>query len=272
MHNDAVSSVSGFLTSFFPSFLLFSYNFFVETFKTNKERKIMLSRVFTLAPAPSIRQISYSYPLWKKSRGKQAKNDASEDNEEVVVIDVKKYIEQATDGFRTTLELHKKKLNEARLGTANPQIFNGLKIGKEGHKFTDLATTSLRGRNSLLVTVFDPKDTKNIISGIMAAGLNLNPEKIPNNEQQLKVSLPPPTTESRKQMCKELKKVFEEFKNSSSKNSLGHIRGEVMKELKKIDKKNDSVSKIIQDVEKLHKEYTTKLQDQLKQAEKSVMG
>ncbi|SCV05577.1 LANO_0H10550g1_1 [Lachancea nothofagi CBS 11611] len=208
-----------------------------------------------------------------KKAGKKAAKGKKADEEEIIeLIDVKGYIQQATDHFDKTIELHKKNLNEVKSGASNPAIFDKLKVGKDGSKFTDLATTSTKGRNGLIVTVFDPKDTKLIVSTILAAGLNLNPERIPNNEQQLKISLPPPTTETRKQTCKQLKEIFEEYKNSANKNSLGHARSEILKELKKIDKKNDSVKKITQDLEKLHKDYITKLQDSLKQAEKSVLG
>lgn len=191
--------------------------------------------------------------------------------EEPTVIDINEYVRTAQAEFAKTLELHKKKLNETKQSVANPHIFDNLKL-KDGKAFTDIASTSLKGKNSLLVTVYDPKDTKQVVSAIMAAGLNLNPERIPNNDQQLKISLPPPTTESRMNMCKELKAVFEEYKNSSSKHSLGHIRTEIMKDIKSLSKKDDSARKGIQDVEKVHKEYVNKLQDQLKQAEKSILN
>ncbi|CEP63762.1 Rrf1p LALA0_S09e01926g [Lachancea lanzarotensis] len=210
--------------------------------------------------------------LAKKAVKKPGKGKKVEEDEVVEIVDLNSYIQRATAAFEKSTELHKKRLNELKAGTSNPTIFDKLKVGKENFKFTDVATTSMKGRNNLLVTVFDPKDTKSVISTILAAGLNLNPERIPNNVQQLKVALPPPTTETRKQSCKLLKDVFEEYKNSANKNSLGHIRAEVLKELKTIDKKNDSVKKVIQDLEKIHKDYTSKLQEALKQAEKSVLG
>lgn len=205
------------------------------------------------------RMFSTSIPVLKKVSKKASKGKKGEDEEVTEVIDVKQYIQRATEKFNTTLELHKKRLNDFKLGAANASVFDALKVGKDNVKFTDLATTSLKGRNSLIVTVFDPKDTKLVISSILGAGLNLNPERIANNDQQLKIALPPPTTETRKQTCKQLKEVFESFKNSANKSSLGHVRGEILKELKNIDKKNDSVKKITQDLEKLHKDYIGKL-------------
>lgn len=207
----------------------------------------------------------------KHSANKKNGKETLPSEEPTVYIDINEYVRTAQAEFAKTLELHKKKLNEAKQCAANPRIFDNLKL-KDGKAFTDVASTSLKGKNSLLVTVYDPKDTKHIVSTIMAAGLNLNPERILNNDQQLKISLPPPTTESRMNMCKDLKAIFEEYKNSSSKHSLGHIRSEIMKEIKSLSKKDDSARKGLQDVEKVHKEYVSKLQDQLKQVEKSIMN
>lgn len=203
----------------------------------------------------------------KNARGSQSKNaDASEE-----IVDISEFLKRAQNSFENTLELHKKKSNEFRQGVANPRIFDELKL-QNGSKFPEVASTSSKGKNALLVTVYDPKDTKQVISAIMAAGLNLNPERIPNNDQQLKISLPPMTTEVRTRMCRDLKKIFEEYKNSSCKDSLGYVRGEILKDLKKLAKQNDSVRKAVQDVEKVHKEYVNKMQQQLAQAEKNVMN
>lgn len=215
------------------------------------------------------RQLTCSSLLLKKTGS--SKKHTAPPTEPEETVDISQYVKRAQNSFEKTLELHKRKLNESKQGSANPHVLDELRL-KDGNKLKNVASTSTKGKNSLLVTVYDPKDTKHVISIIMAAGLNLNPERVPNNEQQLKIALPPMTTESRTKMCKELKKIFEEFKNSSSKDSLGHIRGEILKEMKQLSKKNDSVKKTIQEVEKLHKDYVTKMQQQLAQAEKNVLN
>ncbi|CCC66682.1 hypothetical protein NCAS_0A01230 [Naumovozyma castellii] len=218
----------------------------------------------------------YSFSLLKQTRQftiyssllkKRVPLEKASDTE---IVDASKYLKEATKQFATTLELHQKRLNETKQGTSNSKVFDNLIIS-DGKKFTDMATTSMRGNNSLLITVFDPKDTKKIISSILGAGLNLNPERIPNNEQQLKVLLPPVTTESRLNTAKLLKGVFEEYKNSSLKVSLGHIRNQILKEVKSLKKKDDSVRKVITDIEKEHQNYVKKLEEQFKQVEKNVL-
>lgn len=210
-----------------------------------------------------------SAQLLKKHSGN--KKNAKEVEEEFDVIDLTQYSKQAQKEFTNTLDLHKKKLNETKQGVADPRMLDDIKM-QDGTPLKTIASTSMKGKNALLVTVYDPKDTKHVVSSILAANLNLTPVKVPNNEQQLKIALPPPTTESRLKLCKSLKAVFEEYKNSSSRHSLGHIRGEILKDMKSLSKKDDKVRKVIQDVEKIHKEYVSKLEEQLKQAEKNVMN
>ncbi|KAL3231083.1 Ribosome-recycling factor, mitochondrial [Nakaseomyces bracarensis] len=229
---------------------------------------LSLRTSFFLTRNTLTRQFQTSSLLLKK---KAAKGKAAPVEEEPEIVDPNIYVKELTTKFDKSIELYQKELNEKRQGSFNSKIFDKLVL-KNGRSFKDMATTALKGKGSLLITVFDPNEVKNIVSAILAADLNLNPERVSTNNQQLKVPLPPPTTESKQQLCKELKTVFEKYKQSQSKASLGHIRTEVMKELKSLQKKDESIKKIIQHVEKIHKDYVNKMTEQLKQAEKNVMG
>lgn len=230
------------------------------------------------------RQFSSISILLKKRSPHQTKNgkhqqsadsrgsaDAGTEANEIEMVDVRKYLSEAKDRFSQTLELHKRRLDEMKQGKANPHVFDELQL-PNGTKFTDVATTSMRGKNSLLITVFDPKDTKNIISLILGSGLNMTPERLPNNEQQLKIALPSPTRDARLELCKELKKLSDDFKNSTNfRYSLNSVRRDIMSKIKKLDSKDNEVYKVTKELENIHKEYITKLQEQLKQAENSVL-
>ncbi|CCD23875.1 Rrf1p NDAI_0C02150 [Naumovozyma dairenensis CBS 421] len=223
------------------------------------KRATFLTRSFTVTPFYLKKHNNTSKGKSKltKDIGLNANSPTGTANDDIDLL------EEAKTHFDKTLELHQKKINETRQGKSNSKIFDKL-ILPNGSKFIDVATTSSKGSHSLLITVFDPKDTKNVISTILGSGLNLNPERIPNNDQQLKVLLPPMTTETRELIIKEMKKNFEEYKSSSLKVSLGFIRNNILKKLKAIQKKNDSDRKLIADIEKLHKEYVVKLQEQFK--------
>lgn len=229
-----------------------------------------VSRNLVKAPqcAP-VKAFSTSFVTFKKEKKSAAKEVAQEEVEDPSII-----LKSLEDKYKESLTQFKAKTAITRQGNSNPKIFDELKVSLNHNEVVDylsIAQTSLKGRN-LIITVFDPMYSKHVISAILNAGLNLNPEQVPNIPQQLKVSLPPITTESRLAILKELKKNFEFFKNSNSfKYSLSFNRAEALKELKQF-KKNDQVKKVNQDVEKLHKKYTTDLQELLKSVEKQVMN
>lgn len=207
----------------------------------------------------------------KHDKGKKSHNKVDKD-EPVDIVDIQQYIDQAKSKFDKTLNLHEVKLNECKQGISNIHIFDSLKL-LNGTNFTEVATTTQKGKNMLLVSVFDPNDVKKVISCILASGLNLTPEKMSNdpNEQMLKITLPPKTKESRLQQVKELKQIFENFKNSNLNYSLGVIRRDYMNKLKKVQQ-NDDVKKCIKELETLHKDYVNKLQEQFKHAEKNILN
>lgn len=222
------------------------------------------------------RQIHSSLVLTAKNRNKNGddkgkKNAKMNKDEPSEIVEVQQYLIQAKEKFDKTLKLHEVKLNECKQGISNIHIFDSLQL-PNGTKFNDVATTTQKGKNMLLISVYDPKDVKKIISCILASGLNLTPEKMSAdpNEQMLKVMLPPRTKESRLQQVKDMKQIFEKFKNSGLNYSLGVVRRDYMNKLKKVQQTND-VKKCIKDLESLHKEYSNKLQEQLKHAEKNVL-
>ena len=222
-----------------------------------------------------VRSLSYTSVLYKpknKKGGSKGKGAAAkEQDEDVSVEDPSHVLPNLEAKYKECLEQHKKKISETKLGAANPKLFDKLEveINKKPQIFTSLAQTALKGRN-LIITVFDPSNTKHVVSTVLASGMNMNPETVPNFPQQLKVPLPPPTAESRQEIAKQLKVDFEKFKNSNDKHSLSFARASAMKELKKFEK-TDVIKKTLADVEKLHKKYSEELQTQYKAAEKSVL-
>lgn len=233
--------------------------------KTNFKLHVMI-RIRPLLTS-NLRNFSTSaFLLKKKPKGKTV------EQEPVDIIDVQKYITDAKEKFTKALDLHQQKLNTTRQATTDIHMFDKLKL-TDGTVFTDVASTSVRGKNSLLITVFDPQQVKKVVSCILAAGLNLNPERVAGegNEQLLVVPLPPQTRETRLLKVKELKEVYETFRNSNMHWSLSHIRKDSMQHLKKVQQ-DDSVKKAIKELENIHKEYANKLTEQYKQVEKNLMN
>lgn len=226
---------------------------------------------FSVFRAVPQRSFNTSVPLLLKKQKGGKKSEAVEP--EVEIIDTKKLLEEATKKFDEVVELHQKKINEIRLGKSNPKIFDKLqaKIDGELLPFTSIAQTTIKGGRFLNVTVFDPSHTKTIVSTILASGLNMTPEVDKGNPQLLKVSLPPPTLETKKLTLKQLKENFENFKsNPHNKHCLAHVRTQYLKHTKK-GKVDESIKKFAADFDKMQKKYTDALNDQFKTAEKNLL-
>lgn len=194
----------------------------------------------------------------KKSKKLKRDNDDSEPNDsDGVTID----FTEVRAKFDKVLDKFTKRANEIKLGKTNPNMFDNLDIklsDNQVYKFNTMAQTSIKGRN-LMITVFDPSNNQSIINGILNSKLNLNPQLDPSTNN-LKVPLPPITTETKQENIKLLKNQFEQFKNSNS-NSLNSIRTDYKQKISKKlkQKKSDQDMDQLKQFEALHKEYLDQL-------------
>ncbi|ODQ81755.1 hypothetical protein BABINDRAFT_6409 [Babjeviella inositovora NRRL Y-12698] len=238
---------------------------------------LQVSRRSHLSKAPvQISWFSSTSSAWAKKvkatkKGGRSRNEelAAEPTPEVAEVDFT--VLEAE--FKQVIELYKTKVTEVKLGKSNPKIFDHLKVDihKKELPFTQVAQTNAQGGRNLIITVFDPSDAKNVVSAILAADMNINPQQDPNNSQLLKVQLPPPSADSKVESIKALKREFDYLKTANAnKSSLTDIRGRAIKPFKN-SKMSDIEKKIIQDIEKIYKKYVDLLADTFKAAEKSLL-
>lgn len=246
-----------------------------EMFRSVALRSLTRS-LFPRTQVPQIRGFSSSLVTFKKVKaGKASSKHSSKvvEEEPLSQEDPSLILKELEAKYQESLNHFREKVAVTKQGNSNPNLFDDLKVALnhgEVADFLSIAQTSLKGRN-LIITVFDPIYAKHVISAILQTNLNLNPEHVPNMPQQLKVSLPPVTRETKLDIVKELKKNFEFFKNSNSfKYSLSSNRADALKELKQF-KKNDQTKKTTNDIEKLHKKYTNDLQELFRSAEKQIL-
>ena len=207
-----------------------------------------------------------------KTSKKGKEEPVEEDDAEAANID----FEDATVKFQSVIEKFNKAASEAKLGKTNPKIFDKLSVNTHDGElpFTSVAQTSVKGRN-FIITLFDPENSKHVINTILGSGLNMNAQVDPSNKFTLKVPLPPVTTETKNESVKHLKEIFEKFKHGSAKNnSLSSIRSEVRNKFTKQlkgHKSTDAENKLLTQFEKLHKQYSDKLNESFKTAESSIV-
>ncbi|QPG73155.1 hypothetical protein FOA43_000461 [Brettanomyces nanus] len=219
-----------------------------------------------------------SYALGKKKKSRKGGNkkgeQQQEENEPTEEIDTRQILKQADNEFQKSIEEYGKRATQVKMGKADPDIFNSLEIAltnKRRANFQQVAQTTMKGGKFLTVTVFDPNDTKSVISAILGTNLNLNPEVDSKNSQLLKVLLPNSTKELKTKQLKELKELTDDFKTAhNNKFSLVHLRGKYMKLIKNVEGSEDVVRKVENDIEKLYKNYASKLSDAYKASERSL--
>lgn len=247
-------------------------------------RALSVAKFVPLASDTSaIRFFSYtqtSYGKKKKSRKggnkgrKDNNNHNSDDDMPTEKFDSRKLIKDAESEFRECIDMFGKEVTQVKMGRADPTIFNKLEVRLSNNRranFCQVAQTVMKGNKYLNVTVFDPNDTKNVVSAILGANLNLNPEVDPKNPQLLKVLLPNTTKELREKKIKELKKLSDSFKSShTNPHSLAYLRGEFMKQAKGAEGSKDIIRRFETDVSKLYKDYAAKLNQEYKNASKSL--
>lgn len=197
----------------------------------------------------------------KSSKKSGGKNNAPEDD---IVLEepgfyTKKYRELQDKEFKF---LERKFQVRKQALDFDPKLLEDLSLGKDG-KFKDFATATKKGK-VMIITCFDKKHVNSIINAILAKNdlLKMTPEKIPDNEQQLKVNLPPVTDAVKKDFVNNLKTLGENFKKELKTEFLN--KGE-MKIVKELNKKKDALALgIMKEFEKDHKTFTNKVDDLVK--------
>lgn len=208
----------------------------------------------------------------KKKGGKETKkgsNAAAASEEPLEQLDPAALLADMTTQCQKTLSTFDAALKELKMGKSNPKIFDSLKV--DGQNFNEVALTTMKTPTFLTVTVFDPAHTKKVVSSILSAGLNLNPQVDPNNAQLLKVAIPSTTSEMRAKTLKDMKSLMDSFKsNANQKDSLVSHRSSILKEVKNLEGSKDAIKKLTSDVDAIHKKFSDKLMEAFKQAEKQL--
>jgi ribosome recycling factor len=147
----------------------------------------------------------------------------------------------ATNGkMQKSIEALKRELDTIRTGRATPALVDHIKVDVYGAPtpLNQLATISIPEARLLLIQPWDRNIITNITKAILKSELGLNPV---NDGATIRLTIPPPTEERRKELIKVVHSRVEE-----AKVSIRNVRRDTVEELRKL-KKNKEIS---QDEEK----------------------
>ena len=155
------------------------------------------------------------------------------------------------------------------VGRATPSLIEDIMVDYYGTPtpLKQIATISVPDSRNILIQPWDKGQLKEIEKAINSAQLGFNPM---NDGTVVRITIPQPTEERRKDLAKHLHNLLEK-----AKISLRNIREEAIKEIKKMEKekeigederftKQDEIQKIVD-------EYNEKLEEETEKKEKEIM-
>jgi ribosome recycling factor len=175
----------------------------------------------------------------------------------------------AEERMEKALEVLKHALAGIRTGRANPGLVDSLRAEVYGSStpIKALATVVAPEPNQILIRPFDPGTIKDLERAIQASGLGFNPQ---SDGRQIRVVVPPLSTEVRRKMVALIKERAEE-----AKVSIRNVRRDANKAADQAEKDKDLTEDECQSakesVQELTKTFEAKVSDLAKAKETEVM-
>ena len=171
-------------------------------------------------------------------------------------------MEKAVDDFR-------KELATLRTGRANASILEGIRVDYHGTPMpvNQLGTVAVPEPTLLVISPWDPSVVALIDKTIRSSDLGLNPT---NDGKVVRVPMPSPTEERRKEIVKHLHKVLENHRTA-----VRNIRRDVKETIDKLEKEKkisqDEQKRALDEMEKISHAETKKIEDLSAAKEKEIL-
>jgi len=171
-------------------------------------------------------------------------------------------MEKAVDDFR-------KELATLRTGRANASILDSIRVDYHGTPMpvNQLGTVAVPEPTLLVISPWDPSVVPLIDKAIRASDLGLNPT---NDGKVVRVPMPAPTEERRKEIVKHLHKVLENHRTA-----IRNIRRDVKETIDKMEKdkkiSQDEQKRALDEMEKISHAETKKIEDLSAAKEREIL-
>ena len=171
-------------------------------------------------------------------------------------------MEKAVDDFR-------KELATLRTGRANASILDNIRVDYHGTPMpvNQLGTVAVPEPTLLVISPWDPSVVALVDKAIRTSDLGLNPT---NDGKVVRVPMPSPTEERRKEIVKHLHKVLENHRTA-----VRNIRRDIKEAIDKLEKdkkiSQDEHKRAIEEMEKVTHSETKKIEDLSTAKEKEIL-
>jgi len=184
------------------------------------------------------------------------------------MIDVNEALQDAQDRMEMAAMYLEEQLSRVRAGRANVAILDGVRVESYGMTvpLNQVANVSAPDARTIAIKPFDKKAIRDIEKAIMDSDVGITPE---NNGEVIRLGIPQPTEERRRELTKQCNKIGER-----TKVEVRNVRGEAKDKLKKAIK--DGLSEDLEkdaenDLQKVHDKYIKRIDDLLAEKQKEIM-
>ena len=184
------------------------------------------------------------------------------------MIDVKQTLSDSEERMEMAAMFLEEQLNRIRAGRANVAILDGVRVNSYGQKvpLNQVATVTAPDARTIAIKPWDRKTIREIEKAIMDSDVGITPE---NNGEVIRLGIPQPTEERRRELVKQCNKIGEK-----AKVEVRNVRADIKDKLKKAIKdglSEDNEKDAEQELQKLHDKYIKKLDDLLAAKNKEIM-
>jgi ribosome recycling factor len=171
-------------------------------------------------------------------------------------------MEKAVDDFR-------KELGTLRTGRANASILDAIRVDYHGTPMpvNQLGTVTVPEATLLVISPWDPSVVPLIDKAIRTSDLGLNPT---NDGKVVRVPMPSPTEERRKEIVKHLHKALENHRTA-----VRNVRRDIKEAVDKLEKdkkiSQDEHKRAIEEMEKVTQTETKKIEDLSAAKEREIL-
>ena len=184
------------------------------------------------------------------------------------MIDVKETLKKSEERMEMAALFLEEELNRIRAGRANVAILDGVRVDSYGSKvpLNQVANVMVTDPRTITIKPWDRKEIRNIEKAIMDSDVGITPE---NNGEVIRLNIPIPTEERRRDLTKQCNKIAEK-----AKVEIRNVRADIKDKLKKAIKdglSEDNEKDAEQELQKIHDKYIKKIDELIAAKNKEIM-
>lgn len=184
------------------------------------------------------------------------------------MIDVKETLNEAEERMEMAAMYLDEQLQRIRAGRANVAILDGVRVSSYGSMvpLNQVASVTVPDPRTIAIKPWDKKAIRDIEKAIMDSDVGITPE---NNGEVIRLNLPQPTEERRRDLVKQSNKIGERTK-VEVRNARADIKDKLKKAIK--DGLSEDLEKDAEaDLQKIHDKYIKRIDVLLAEKEKEIM-